>query len=194
MQRKTKNKLQIYKSTHSIQHKKLLAYFYFGNKIETSVNRQKTRFPILKERKVWWRFWSWLRDLDWIESSIIVFDKIYCNKQRTTTGQSTMNFCFIHDREFSCVTEDIVKETFTKNISYLFRKFSQQECKQTHKSLSSCWCSLFVKSLPAERLMPASVSWSPSVKLKCPHCPIYTLKLSFLIFNTKFWVANFHKC
>jgi hypothetical protein len=77
------------------------------------------------------------------------------------TGQSTMKFRFIHDREFAWVTEDIVKEIFTKNNSFLFRKFSQQEIKQTHNSLPSCWCSLFVKSLSADT--DASFSQSKSL-------------------------------
>jgi len=36
------------------------------------------------------------------------------------------------DTEFECVTEDILKESVTKNISYSFRIFSQQENKYPH--------------------------------------------------------------
>jgi len=37
-------------SEQSIQNKKILAYFSFGNKVETSVdNRKEIRIPILKQ-------------------------------------------------------------------------------------------------------------------------------------------------
>ena len=56
-----------------------------------------------------------------------------------------MTMRLLHNREFACVTEDIAKETLTKKVSSPFRIFSQQESKHPHNSLSSWYCSPFVR-------------------------------------------------
>jgi hypothetical protein len=49
----------------------------------------------------------------------------------------------LHDRELARVTEEIERESNTKDI-YFSRKFSHQESKLPHNSLSNFSCSLFV--------------------------------------------------
>ena len=73
---------------------------------------------------------------------------------------------FLHDREFSYVAEDIAEETFTKNVS----SPSESSHNKTASILTilcpfaAVRCSL--QSLSADRLMPASVTRSPSVNFK----------------------------
>jgi hypothetical protein len=57
----------------------------------------------------------------------------------------------LHDREFACVTEDVVKEALTKNVSVPFEIFSEEESK--HPPAIADGFSL--QSLSTERLMPA---------------------------------------
>ena len=61
-----------------------------------------------------------------------------------TTGKTIMKIRLHHNREFVCVTENIVKETLIKNILVPFRILSPQRSKNTHKYISSCCCPLFV--------------------------------------------------
>jgi hypothetical protein len=66
----------------------------------------------------------------------------------------------IHDKEFDCFTEHIVRETLKKSIS-----FSQQETKQT--CIFPPVADRFsLPSVPAESLMPASATRIFSGKLK----------------------------
>lgn len=75
----------------------------------------------------------------------------------------------LQDREFACVSEDIVKETHTKNVSFPFRIFSWQESKHPQNISVQLLLLLVVRYshwLQTESLMPASVIRRSAVKFK----------------------------
>ena len=136
----------IYMFKNSIRNKNLLACFSFGNKLETWIkNRKEIRIQILNKEgndiyfESDWEIWI---ELKLASGWSILFPATKSDK--TKTGKNIMKFHFLHFREFACVTEIIVKETLTIYVSVPFKIFSQQEINQSHNSLSSCCCTLFV--------------------------------------------------
>jgi hypothetical protein len=104
-----------------------------------------------------------------------------------------MKIRLLHDREFPCLTEDIVKETPTNYSSFPFRIFSQQVIKRPQNSLSSCYCSLFV-TVSVCRQPDANISHTNILtQIQDPHGPLYRLRLRFLSFIKKDWIPNFQK-
>jgi hypothetical protein len=73
---------------------------------------------------------------------------------------------FLHDGEFTCVTEDNVKETLTK-MTLFPSKYSDSNKANNLTILcpaAPARCSL--QSVPADSLMPTSFTRNPSVKFK----------------------------
>ena len=100
--------------------------FSFRTNVETSVNKRKEiRFPILNKEgnddcfEVDWGTWTELK-LSSVWLKLITATK----SDKTKTVQSIMKIRFLHDREFACVTEIIMKETLTINVSVPFKIFT----------------------------------------------------------------------
>jgi hypothetical protein len=104
-----------------------------------------------------------------------------------------MKVCFFQDKEFACVTEDIMKEKLTKNVAVHFRIFPQQEIKKTRISLSKCTCALFVR-VTVYSEPDTSFSYSKTLtQIQKPHGPFCSFRLRLLSFIKKFRIPNFHK-
>ena len=79
-------------------------------------------------------------------------------------------------------TEDFLEELCTKDVSFPFKIFLQQEIKQTHISLSSSYCSFFVTVI-VWRQSDNSFSHSKSLsQIQNFHCPLYRQRLRYFIF------------
>ena len=81
-----------------------------------------------------------------------------------------------------CLNEDIVKESLTNVVSYLYRIFSQLENKYPHNPLSSCCFTLFVR-VSVCRQLDINFSHSKShTQIQNPHGPLCMPMLSFISF------------
>ena len=123
-------------------------------------------------------------------------ENIYGNQQRTakTWTRHHEEARFIHEREFACVPEDIVKKSLTKNDYFPSRIFSQQESKLPHNSLSSCCCSLFV-TVTVCRQSDASISQSKfHSHIQDHHGPPYRPRLRFIRFIKEVLIPKLQNC
>ena len=113
---------------------------------------------------------NWLRELDWTEINISVFECILKTKASSDNWKRHYeDDGLIIDWDFANVNEDFVKESLNTHVSFLFSIVPQQ--KKKNKSNLTFFCPAAagcspLQSLSAGRLMPASTIRNPSDKFK----------------------------
>ena len=122
-----------------------------------------------------WRVWIWLRDLEWMETSIRAF-RAHLLKATVSSNNWTSHLKVVHllhDREFECVIAHIVKGSI--NIMSPFR-LQSSPCKKAIILIIICPAAAAVSSLQSVvcRQPDASFSHSNSLnQIQTPHCPPY---------------------
>ena len=104
-----------------------------------------------------------------------------------------MKIRLLHDKEFASVTENTVKETLTKNVSFPFRNSSQQEANILVNLSQAVAARYSLESASADRLMVASVTRNPQSNSKLSRSYLYS-QAQFPDVIKKFSFPNFHKC
>jgi len=91
---------------------------------------------------------------------------IETNREQQHLDKASWNAWLFRDREFACVSEDIVKETLTKDVSFP-SKSSHSKKGNNFKILGRGVVTKFsLQSMSADSLILASVTRSHSVKFK----------------------------
>jgi hypothetical protein len=62
------------------------------------------------------------------------------NREQQHLDKASWIASVFHDREFASVTEDIVNETPTNDVSFLSESSHTKKVNKTHNSLSSSFC------------------------------------------------------
>jgi hypothetical protein len=98
----------------------------------------------------------------------------------------------LHEKDLTCVTEEIFKETLTQNISPSESSYS----KEVRILKILCPLATARSSLVSVCRQPdASYSHLKTLtQFQNPHGPFYWLRLMFLTFIKKVWIPDFHKC
>ena len=102
-----------------------------------------------------------------------------------------MKIRLLHDKEFACVTEVIVKETLTQNISFP----SESSYKKKARFLKILFPPATVRSSLVSVYREPDARYSHSKTLsqfQNTHGLFYKLRFRFLTFINKVWIPNFH--
>ena len=132
----------------------------FWNSEKAPLEKLKNLYVGLKRGP--WRFWIWLWDLEWMETSILVFRAHLLKPRASSTNWTShpKDAGLLQDREFESLAEGIVKKS-TNKISPVLSEFSDSK----KSSILIILCTATAGSSSLQSVSPDSLktAWVPRI-------------------------------